>query len=152
MKNIDEKYMALALKEAAKAALIDEVPVGAVIVLNEKVIAKAYNKKEINKDTLGHAELLAIRKANRKINAWRLSECVLYVTLEPCAMCSGAIMHARFKKVVYGARDLKGGAMGDNFNLFEQKPINHKPEIVSGVLEEECSNILKEFFKTKRNH
>ncbi|TAH59005.1 MAG: nucleoside deaminase, partial [Bacillota bacterium] len=111
--NKDEKYMKLALKEAHKAAAIDEVPVGAVIVLNDKVIARGFNKREINNDPLGHAEMIAIRKASKKLNNWRLVDCELYVTVEPCAMCAGAIMWSRLKRVVYGTGDPKGGAMGE---------------------------------------
>lgn len=142
--------MKLALKEAKKAALNDEVPVGAVIVYEGKVIAKAYNKREQTNDPLGHAELLAIKKASKKLQTWRLTECELYVTLEPCAMCAGAIMWSRVKKVIFGAYDEKGGAMGPVFNLFEEKIINHTPDIKGGVLAEESRDLIQSFFKAKR--
>lgn len=150
MQKIDEKYMKLALKEAKKAALIDEVPVGALIVCDGKIIARAFNKRETTNDPLGHAELLAIKKASKKLNTWRLTNCELYVTLEPCAMCAGAIMWSRFKRVVYGASDPKGGAIGETFNLFNEKIVNHVPEITTGVLKNECSAIIQEFFRLKR--
>ncbi|MGI6735269.1 MAG: tRNA adenosine(34) deaminase TadA [Bacilli bacterium] len=150
MNKTDEKYMRLALKEAHKAAALNEVPVGAVIVCNDKVIARGFNKREINNDPLGHAELIAIRKASKKRNNWRLVDCDLYVTVEPCAMCAGAIMWSRFKRVVYGASDPKGGAMGEIFNLFDEKIVNHIPEIKSGVLASECKDLIQSFFRNKR--
>ena len=152
MQNPDEKYMKLALKEAEKAALLDEVPVGAVIVCKGKVIARAHNKRELNHDPLGHAELLAIKKASKKLQTWRLTDCELYVTLEPCAMCAGAIMWSRFKRVVYSASDEKGGAMGTTFNLFNEKIVNHVPEITSGVLRDESRTLIQEFFRKKREN
>ncbi|HOM32129.1 MAG: tRNA adenosine(34) deaminase TadA [Bacilli bacterium] len=148
--NKDEKYMKLALKEAHKAAAIDEVPVGAVIVLNDKVIARGFNKREINNDPLGHAEMIAIRKASKKLNNWRLVNCELYVTVEPCAMCAGAIMWSRLKRVVYGTGDPKGGAMGEAFNLFDERIVNHIPEIKGGVLAKECKEVIQSFFRNKR--
>ncbi|HOA10883.1 MAG TPA: tRNA adenosine(34) deaminase TadA [Bacilli bacterium] len=148
--NKDEKYMKLALKEAHKAAAIDEVPVGAVIVLNDKVIARGFNKREINNDPLGHAEMIAIRKASKKLNNWRLVDCELYVTVEPCAMCAGAIMWSRLKRVVYGTGDPKGGAMGEAFNLFDERIVNHIPEIKGGVLAKECKEVIQSFFRNKR--
>jgi tRNA(adenine34) deaminase len=148
--NKDEKYMKLALKEAHKAAAIDEVPVGAVIVLNDKVIARGFNKREINNDPLGHAEMIAIRKASKKLNNWRLVDCELYVTVEPCAMCAGAIMWSRLKRVVYGTGDPKGGAMGEVFNLFDERIVNHIPEIKGGVLAKECKEVIQSFFRNKR--
>ena len=148
--NKDEKYMKLALKEAHKAAAIDEVPVGAVIVLNDKVIARGFNKREINNDPLGHAEMIAIRKASKKLNNWRLVDCELYVTVEPCAMCAGAIMWSRLKRVVYGTGDPKGGVMGEAFNLFDERIVNHIPEIKGGVLAKECKEVIQSFFRNKR--
>jgi len=148
--NKDEKYMKLALKEAHKAAAIDEVPVGAVIVLNDKVIARGFNKREINNDPLGHAEMIAIRKASKKLNNWQLVNCELYVTVEPCAMCAGAIMWSRLKRVVYGTGDPKGGAMGEAFNLFDERIVNHIPEIKGGVLTKECKEVIQSFFRNKR--
>lgn len=152
MQKIDEKFMKIALKEAHKAALLDEVPVGAVIVLDGKIIARAHNKRELTADPLGHAELLAIKKASKKLKTWRLTNCELYVTLEPCAMCAGAIMWSRFKRVIYGASDEKGGAMGESFNLFEEKIVNHIPEVTRGVLGEESRALIQSFFKKKREN
>lgn len=148
--NQDEKFMLLALKEAKKALLIDEVPVGCVIVYNNKVIARGYNKREKEQDATSHAEINAIRKASKKINNWRLCDMDLYVTVEPCIMCAGAIMWSRFRRVIYGAKDPKGGALGTSINIFETPNINHHPEIIGGVLEEECSSIIKNYFKEKR--
>ena len=151
MKNLDEKYMKIALKEAQKAEAIDEVPVGAVIVCNDRVIAKAFNKRESSFDPTSHAEINAIRKACKKRKSWRLEDCTIYVTVEPCAMCAGTILWARMKRVVYGAPDLKGGALGTTFNLYEVDNLNHYPEVTSGVLKEECGNIISNYFKNKRN-
>lgn len=146
----DEKFMLLAIKEAMKAKDIDEVPIGAVIVVNDKVIARGYNTREKSNDSTNHAEIIAIKKACKKLNNWRLIDATLYVTIEPCPMCAGAILQSRIKKVVYGAKDIKGGALGSSFNLFEQKNLNHHPTIIGGVLEEECSKIIKDYFKNKR--
>ena len=150
MCSIDEKYMRIALKLAQKAALEDEVPVGAILVEEGKIIARAYNKREQKNDPTMHAEIIAIRKACQKKKSWRLENCILYVTIEPCAMCAGTILWSRIKRVVYGAKDPKGGALGSSFNLFEQPNLNHHPEIVGGVLEEQCSNEMKIFFQKKR--
>ncbi len=146
----DEKFMKVALKEAYKSFALDEVPVGVVIVKDDKIIARGHNLRETKQDPTGHAEIIAIKKASKKLKSWRLIDCTLYVTLEPCSMCAGAIMWSRIKRVVYGAKDIKGGAIGSSFNLFEQKGINHKPEVTSGVLENEASTLLKDFFKLKR--
>lgn len=150
MCSIDEKYMGIALKLAQKAALEDEVPVGAILVEEGKIIARAYNKREQKNDPTMHAEIIAIRKACQKKKSWRLENCTLYVTIEPCAMCAGTILWSRIKKVVYGAKDPKGGALGSSFNLFEQPNLNHHPEIVGGVLKEQCANEMKTFFQKKR--
>lgn len=150
MMDKDIKYMRLAIKEAQKAAQIDEVPVGAVIVLDGKVIARGYNKRELNHDPLGHAEIIAIRKASKKLKKWRMTECEIYVTVEPCPMCAGAIMWSRFKRIIYGTSDPKGGATGHSFNLFDQKTVNHVPQITGGVLQEECKTIIQDFFRKKR--
>lgn len=147
----DEKFMKAALKEACKSFELDEVPVGVVIVKDDKIIARGHNLRETKQDPTGHAEIIAIKKASKKLKSWRLIDCTLYVTLEPCSMCAGAIMWSRIKRVVYGAKDIKGGAIGSSFNLFELKGINHKPEVTSGVLENEASAILKDFFKLKRH-
>lgn len=141
--------MELAYKEAIKARDKDEVPVGAVIVKDGRVIARAHNLKEKNKDPMGHAEILCIKKACKKVGDWYLKDCELYVTLEPCVMCVGAIINARIEKVYYGARDLKGGALGGLFNLMEQKGFNHYFDL-EYLEEEKCSSILKKYFKDKR--
>lgn len=145
----DAYYMGLALKEARKAALNDEVPVGAVIVLGDKVIAKAYNRRVEKEQTHAHAEMLAIQKANKKVGSWRLEDCKLYVTLEPCPMCAGAIIQSRIKTVYYGAKDPKGGVAGSLINLFDIK-FNHQVEVFGGILEEACSTEIKQFFKNLR--
>ncbi|MCU0104052.1 tRNA adenosine(34) deaminase TadA [Acholeplasma vituli] len=145
----DIYYMGLALKEAKKAALKNEVPVGAVIVLDDKVIAKAYNRRVEKEQTHAHAEMLAIMKANKKVGSWILEECKLYVTLEPCPMCAGAIIQSRIKTVYYGAKDPKGGVAGSTINLFDVK-FNHQVEVIGGILEEACSTELKQFFKNLR--
>ena len=139
-----------ALKEAELAALEDEVPIGCVIVCNDKIIARAHNQRETTNNPLGHAETLAIKKASEIINDWQLVNCELYVTIEPCIMCAGAIIQSRIKKVVYGAPDYKGGAFGSSINVLEAKDINHRPEIVNGVLEKECQEVIKNYFKSKR--
>ena len=145
-----EYYMKEALKEAQKAYDKLEIPVGAVIVKDGKIIARAYNQKETKTDTTKHAEILVIQKASKKIEAWRLIDCEMYVTLEPCSMCAGAIINSRIKKVYIGAMDEKTGAVGSVFNLFEDYKFNHKVESETGILKEECENILKNFFKELR--
>ena len=144
------RYMKVALKEAEKAVLLDEVPIGCVIVLNDKIIAKSHNIRESKQNPVGHAEILAIQKASKKLNSWRLEDCEMYVTIEPCIMCAGAIIQSRIKKVYYGAPDLKGGAFGSSIDVLEAKNINHHPEIYPGIMEEECSNLVKNYFKSKR--
>ena len=139
-----------ALKEAKKAELLDEVPIGCVIVKGDKIIARGHNQRETKQSPIGHAEIVAITKASKKLNSWRLEDCELYVTLEPCIMCSGAIIQSRISKVYYGASDPKGGAMGSSINVLEAKNINHHPEIFSGILKEECSSIITNYFKAKR--
>ncbi len=146
------KYMKIALKEAHKAKELDEVPIGAVIVLNGKVIAKAHNLREKNQSATAHAEVLAINKACKKLNSWRLNGCVLYVTLEPCTMCVGASILSRVDGIVYGAKDPKGGSLGSLYDISLVKGFNHYPWIVSGVCEEESTFILKDFFKNKRKN
>ena len=146
----DKKFMKLALKEAKKAAKKDEVPIGAIIVRNGKVIAKAHNLREKSNLATGHAEVIAIEKANKKLKSWRLDSCTLYVTIEPCPMCAGAIVQSRIKNVVYGAQDLKSGAHQSVTNLFDL-PLNHKVKVEHGVLEEECGQIISNFFAGKRN-
>ncbi|MBD5100891.1 MAG: nucleoside deaminase [Clostridiales bacterium] len=145
------KFMRLALREAEKARAEDEVPVGAVIVKDGKVIAKAYNRKEKKNCSNYHAEIVAIEKACKKIGDWRLNECDIFVTLEPCAMCSGALINARIGNIYFGAYDAKAGCCSTLYNLPTDVRFNHRPKVVEGgVLQEECANILSEYFKTKR--
>lgn len=139
-----------ALKEARKAELIDEVPIGCVIVKDDKIIARGHNQRETKQSPIGHAEIIAINKASKKLKSWRLEGCDIYVTLEPCIMCSGAIIQSRINKVYYGASDPKGGALGSSINVLEAHNINHHPEVISGVLKEECSSIITNYFKAKR--
>lgn len=146
------KFMKQALKEAKKAYEKLEVPVGAVIVKDGKIIARAHNLKETKTDTTKHAEILAIQKASKKLESWRLLDCEMYITLEPCSMCAGAIINSRIKKVYIGALDEKTGAAGSVLNLFEDYKFNHKVEVEKGVMQEECENILKDFFKMLRKY
>ena len=145
-----EYYMKKALIEAKKAFDKDEVPIGAIIVKDGKIIAKAHNCKEIKKDTTMHAELIAIKKASKKLNSWRLTDCEMYTTLEPCPMCAGAIINSRIKKVYIGAKDEKSGAAGSVLNLFKDYKFNHLVEVEQGILEEDCKKILQDFFKYLR--
>lgn len=145
-----DKFMKEALKEAKKAYNKLEVPVGAIIVKDGKIIARAYNQKEVKTDTTKHAEILAIQKASSKLKSWRLLDCEMYVTLEPCSMCAGAIINSRIKKVYIGTNDKKAGAVGSVLNLFKDYTFNHKVEFESGILEEECEQMLKSFFKELR--
>ena len=145
-----EKFMKEALKEAKKAYDKLEVPVGSIVVKDGKIIARAHNLKETKKDTTKHAEILAIQKASRKLESWRLLDCEMYVTLEPCSMCAGAMINARIKKLYIGALDEKTGAAGSVFNLFEDYKFNHNVEIEQGIMQDECEKILKDFFKKLR--
>ncbi len=147
---IQEKYMKEALKQARKAYKLGEVPIGCVIVYGDKIIARGYNRRKTDKNTLSHAELQAIRKASRMMGDWRLEECDMYVTLEPCQMCSGAIVQARIPRVVIGCMNPKAGCAGSILNLLQMPQFNHQVEIVRGVMEEECSFVLKTFFKELR--
>ena len=142
--------MGKALKEAQRSAKRLEVPVGAVVVLKNKLITRAHNLSEQKNDFLAHAEFIALHKAMKKLGRWKIQEAVLYVTLEPCAMCAGAIILSRISKVVYGARDPKAGADGSALNVLQDKKINHRTKVEEGVLKEECGKILTEFFKKLR--
>ena len=142
--------MSLALKEAQKALLEDETPIGCVIVKDDKVIARGHNLRESKNLVTSHAEIEAITKANKKLKSWRLVDCDLYVTIEPCIMCAGAIIQSRIRNVYYGAKDLKGGAFGSSINILEANNINHRPNIIGGILEEECAIIIRNYFKNKR--
>lgn len=146
----DERYMKEAIKQAKKAADIGDVPIGCVIVYEDKIIARGYNKRNKMHTTLAHAELLAIQKASKVLNDWRLEECTMYVTLEPCQMCAGAIVQARIPKVVIGAMNPKAGCAGSVINILQMERFNHQVETVYGVLEEECSIIMKDFFQMVR--
>ena len=141
-----EKYMKAALGEARKAYKLQEVPIGCVIVQNDKIIARGYNRRNTDKNTLAHAELAAIKKASKKTGDWRLEDCTMYVTLEPCQMCAGAIVQSRLGKVVIGSMNPKAGCAGSVLNLLQMKQFNHQVEIQTGVLKEECSAMLSEFF------
>ena len=145
-----EKFMKEALKEAKKAYEKLEVPVGAVIVKDGKIIARAHNLKETKSDTTKHAEILAIQKASRKLGSWRLLDCEMYVTLEPCSMCAGALINARLNKIYIGAMDERTGAVGSVLNLLEDYTFNHKVEVEKGIMKEQCESLLKDFFKMLR--
>ena len=145
------EYMEVAIQEAIIASEIDEVPIGCVIVKDGEIISKAHNLRHTTKRSIAHAEIIAIDEACSKLNSWYLDECDIYITLEPCPMCAGAIMQSRIKNVFFGAYDFKGGSYGSNFNLNEIKGLNHYPNVVGGILEEKCSSLLKDYFKLKRN-
>ncbi len=147
---INEYYMREALKEAEKAYKINETPIGAIAVYNNKIIARAYNKREKKQDSTMHAELQVIKKACKKLNSWRLEDVDIYVTLEPCVMCAGAIIQSRIKNVYYGAKNDRFGVHQGVINLFDVS-FNHKVNVIGGILEEECSNIISLFFKELRN-
>ncbi|MBS4225076.1 tRNA adenosine(34) deaminase TadA [Lederbergia citrea] len=150
MERTDEYYMRMAIAEAEKAGDMNEVPIGAVMVLNGEVISTAHNLRETDQNAVAHAELIAIEKACKKLGTWRLEGAELYVTLEPCPMCSGAIILSRIKKVVYGAADPKAGCAGTLMNLLGDERFNHQSEVIEGVLEEECGRLLSNFFREIR--
>ena len=150
MLNTEEKYMRAAIKEAKKAYALEEVPIGCVIVRDGKIIARGYNRRNTDKNTLAHAELTAIKKASKKCGDWRLEDCTMYVTLEPCQMCAGAIVQSRMKKVVIAAMNPKAGCAGSVLNLLQMAAFNHQVEIERGLLEEECSMMLSTFFRDLR--
>lgn len=149
-RKLDKKYMKEAIRQAKKAYALGEVPIGCVIVHEGKIIGRGYNRRTVDKNTLAHAELLAIRKASRKMDDWRLEECTMYVTLEPCQMCSGALVQSRIKRVVVGCMNPKAGCAGSVMNLLQVPAFNHQAELTTGVLEEECSQMLKTFFRELR--
>ena len=151
MKNPKERFMKAAIKEALKAEMLDEVPIGCVVVKDNKIIARGYNVRETKHESTGHAEIKTLQKACKKLNSWRLEDCDLYVTVEPCIMCGGAIIQSRIKNVYFGAYDPKGGAFGSSINILDAKNINHHPNVEGGILEKECAELIKEFFKRKRN-
>ena len=147
----DENFMREALRQAQKANEAGEVPVGAVIVRAGKIIARAHNQVELLKDATAHAEMLALTQAEAAVGDWRLTECDLYVTKEPCAMCAGALVHTRIRRVIFGCTDPAAGAAGSVMNLLQMPALNHRCDIASGVLQEECAAILQDFFRKRRN-
>ena len=146
----DKKYMLLALEEARLAANEGEIPVGAVLVVDDAIIARDHNRRERNRDATAHAELLVIQEACHRLQRWRLSDATLYVTLEPCPMCAGAIFNARVQRLVYGASDSAAGACGSLFNVVQNKNLNNQTEVRAGVLEKDCAKVLKDFLGSKR--
>ena len=146
----DESFMKQAVKQAKKAYALDETPIGCVIVYEGKIISRGYNRRNVDKNTLAHAELAAIKKASRKLGDWRLEGCTMYVTLEPCPMCAGAIVQARITRVVIGCMNPKAGCAGSVLNLLQMDGFNHKVEIETGILEEECSQLMSGFFRELR--
>lgn len=149
---LDELYMFEALKEADKAEKKDEVPIGCVIVKDGVIIARGHNLREQKQQASAHAEMIAIQKACQKLGSWRLDGCTLYVTLEPCPMCAGAILQSRIERVIYGAKDPKGGCIESCMNMYSHRGFNHYPLTTEGILEEECANRLKQFFQNKRKN
>lgn len=143
-------FMEKALKEAEKTHPLGEVPIGCVIELNGKIIAKGYNQRNTQKNVLCHAEIIAINEACQNLKDWRLEGATLYVTVEPCAMCAGAILQSRIKRVVFGAKNLKGGCCGSILNILNEEKFNHQVEIIGGILEDECKNLIQKFFKELR--
>lgn len=150
MKRTHEDYMRLAIKEAYKASARAEIPVGAVLVIDDKIIARGFNLKESKYNPCGHAEIIAITKASKRLKNWRLTGATLYVTVEPCIMCAGAILQSRIKTLVYGCDDLKAGAVNSLYRLLNDTRLNHQVEVISGILADECAGVIKEFFKDLR--
>ena len=146
----EEKYMKAAIREAKKAWALGEVPIGCVIVQNDRIIARGYNRRNTEGNTLAHAELTAIKKASKKTGDWRLEDCTIYITLEPCQMCAGAIVQARIPKVVIGAMNPKAGCAGSILDLLQEKRFNHQVDKVIGVLQEQCSQMMQDFFRELR--
>ena len=149
-KKLDEKYMKEAIRQAKKAYKLDETPIGCVIVHDGRIIGRGYNRRNTDKSPLAHAEITAIKKASKKLGDWRLEECTLYVTLEPCQMCAGAIIQSRVTRVVVGCMNPKAGCAGSVLNLLDVKVFNHQAELTTGVLEEECSALMTGFFRELR--
>ena len=145
-----ERYMKEPIRQAKKARALEEVPIGCVIVCDGRIIARGYNRRNTDKNTLSHAELNAIKKASKKLGDWRLEGCTMYVTLEPCQMCAGALMQSRIDKVVIGSMNSKAGCAGSVLNLLEMDGFNHKVEVERGILQEECSTMLSDFFRELR--
>ena len=150
MENFQEKYMKEPLRQAKKAYALGEAPIGCVIVYEDKIIARGYNRRNTDKNTLSHAELIAIRKAAKKLGDWRLEGCTMYVTLEPCQMCAGAMVQARLTNAVIGSANAKAGCAGSVLNILEMPQFNHQVQVTRGVLKEECSAILSSFFRELR--
>lgn len=150
MTDTDAEYMKEAIRQAKKAYAIGEVPIGCVIVRDGKIISRGYNRRTIDKNTLAHAELAAIKKASKKLDDWRLEGCTMYVTLEPCQMCAGALVQSRIDRVVVGCMNPKAGCAGSILNLLQMPEFNHQVELETGVLEEECSQMMKDFFRELR--
>lgn len=148
----NEKFMRIALKEAQKAFLLNEVPVGCVIVKDDKIIARGHNLRENNVDVSAHAEIVTLRKANKKLEDWQLVDCEIFVTLEPCLMCAGAILQSHISNVYFGCIDVKNGAFGGKINVLEIKDLNHYPKVYQGILQIECCEIIKTFFKQRRKN
>ena len=146
----DEYFMEMALEEATLAYHEGEVPVGAILVKDNKIIAKAHNQREVLKDPTGHAEIIALKHGSKEVDNWRLADLTLYVTKEPCIMCAGAMVNARLGRLVYGCKDQKGGAVDSLYNILSDKRVNHQVEVVSGILENKCSELLKRFFQSRR--
>ena len=146
----DERFMKAAIREARKAEKLEEVPIGCVIVYEGKIIARGYNRRNTDKNTLSHAELNAIRKASKKLGDWRLEGCTIYITLEPCQMCAGAIVQARITRAVIGSMNAKAGCAGSVLNILEMPEFNHQVDVTRGVLQEECGEMLSEFFRRLR--
>ncbi|MEG2350206.1 MAG: tRNA adenosine(34) deaminase TadA [Hungatella sp.] len=149
---IDEKYMKAAIREAKKAGALGEVPIGCVVVYQERIIGRGYNRRMVDHSALSHAEILAIKKACKKMGDWRLEDCTMYVTLEPCPMCAGAIIQARIPRVVMGCRNPKAGCAGSVLDMLHEDGFNHQAETQIGILEEECSAMLKAFFRELRHN
>ena len=150
MDSMDEKFMKEAIRQARKAYALNETPIGCVLVYEGKIIGRGYNRRNTDKNTLAHAEITAIRKASRKIGDWRLEGCTLYVTLEPCPMCAGAIVQSRMDRVVVGCMNPKAGCAGSVLNVLQTEGFNHQTELTTGVCQEECSGMMKSFFKELR--